>query len=438
MELTHYQVLEIDQTANPNQIRKRYLEMAIKYHPDKNRHLPEDQYLKTEAKFQQVTKAFHVLSDPNERSKYDQKLKFLNTQKKKKADEPQPFYAYQNGSYSFMVSSTILGFANKLFSNGDPKFKNIGDFAKIFKQFTTASGLNENENNLPEIVRNYKKFYQRKEKERKAAEERYRTQVVRKPRTRVRNINQNSNLSKKENSRKVEKKQEPRNHKILDLVYTANVSLRDIYLNIPKELNVPRKRICHHCLGVGYLGYGTDMSLCQICKGVMIVTDSKVFPINIKENKLIFKGEGHQSLEKEVGDLIIYIQPKPHSEFRIINQYDLLYTHAITLTELYQDLEIEIKHLDGTKELVEYLHTDLNSLRNRQLLRVKEKGLLIGDSNRRGDLYIKLEVELPILELNQLKELEKILDSRKSTIKDHEDLIKIKAELPADSYQVDG
>jgi len=432
MDLNHYQVLEIDQKATSGQIRKKYLEMAILYHPDRNRHLSQNQYLKIENKFQQVTRAFHVLSDPIEKSKYDFKI----SRPTKKEVKKEPFCAYQSGSYSFNVSPILLGFANQLFSN--QKIQNIKDFIKVFGQFSSASDLDQNDSDFPEIIRNYKTFFQKKKEERAAAEIRYQSQMVRKPRPKM--------AVSKPQPRQPRGPSEPSEQSNIsnDLIYTANVSLRDIYLNVPKELNVPRKKVCHHCIGVGYLGYGSDMSLCQICKGIMIITDSKIFPINIKETKLVFPKEGHQNLGNDPSDLIIHVQPKPHEKFRRINQYDLLYLHQITFLELYQTLQIQLEHLDGKSRLINYSNSDTNALKDQRLLRVKDEGLPITDDGRRGDLYIKLEVQFPDLDQSKLTSLQNLFscgtsfDTDSNPEKNNEiEIINLQAELPAESYQID-
>jgi DnaJ-class molecular chaperone len=430
MEPTHYQILEIDQTAVQSEIRKKYLEMAFLYHPDKNYHLSRDQYLKSEHKFQLITRAFQVLSDPDQRAKYDHHLKYCE----KKAP-PEVFYAYKSGSYSFNVSPVILEVANKLFSN--QRMQNLKDFLNVFGQFTSSSDLNHNDASLPEIIRNYKSFYQKKEQERKVAEDEHRTQLVRKPKLnpKPKNIIQPSQ-SKVVNRNNLEnpflKTSED------DLVYTANVSLTDIYLNAQKVLNVPRKRVCDHCLGVGYLGYGSD---------------TKIFSIDIKKTKLLFEKEGNQRLEHLPGDLIIYVQPKPHPTFRIINQYDLLYIHQISLINLYQYLEIQLEHLDGRIYNIIYDPKDNNVLKDKCLLKIKEKGLLMGDSNRRGDLYIQLKVQYPDLTREQFIAVKQILlnnvdvdvddlnnfnNFNKNEIKNNDKVnIELMAELPDQSYQVD-
>lgn len=63
----YYQVLGVEKTASPEEIKRAYRRMAIKYHPDKNPGNKE-----AEAKFKECAEAYEVLSDPDKRKQYDQ------------------------------------------------------------------------------------------------------------------------------------------------------------------------------------------------------------------------------------------------------------------------------------------------------------------------------------------------------------------------------
>lgn len=63
----YYEVLGVSKNATPDEIKKAYRKLAIKYHPDKN---PDDKA--AEEKFKEAAEAYEVLSNEEKRHKYDQ------------------------------------------------------------------------------------------------------------------------------------------------------------------------------------------------------------------------------------------------------------------------------------------------------------------------------------------------------------------------------
>ena len=63
----YYEVLGVIKSASPEEIKKAYRKLALKYHPDKNK---GDKT--AEAKFKDASEAYHVLSDKERRSNYNQ------------------------------------------------------------------------------------------------------------------------------------------------------------------------------------------------------------------------------------------------------------------------------------------------------------------------------------------------------------------------------
>jgi tetratricopeptide (TPR) repeat protein len=67
----HYQTLEIDRHATPEAIKQAFRRLAKEYHPDKN---PTREKFAAKI-FQQISTAYDVLRDPEERFKYDLTLR---------------------------------------------------------------------------------------------------------------------------------------------------------------------------------------------------------------------------------------------------------------------------------------------------------------------------------------------------------------------------
>src|SRR3989338_9802701 len=65
--IDYYKLLGVDKNASESDIKKAYRKLARKYHPDLNPKNPE-----AEKKFKEINEANEVLSDPENRKKYDQ------------------------------------------------------------------------------------------------------------------------------------------------------------------------------------------------------------------------------------------------------------------------------------------------------------------------------------------------------------------------------
>lgn len=63
----YYEVLGLQKEASDDEIKSAFRKLAMKYHPDRN---PDDK--EAEEKFKEVNEAYNILSDPEKKQKYDQ------------------------------------------------------------------------------------------------------------------------------------------------------------------------------------------------------------------------------------------------------------------------------------------------------------------------------------------------------------------------------
>jgi curved DNA-binding protein len=116
----YYKILEVDKKATPEQIKKSYRKLAMKWHPDKNKDSKA-----AEEKFKLISEANEVLSDPVKRKKYDelgenwQQYDQASRQPQGNASGGQQYY--QGGENPF----------------GDTEG---GDFSDFFEQFFRNAG----------------------------------------------------------------------------------------------------------------------------------------------------------------------------------------------------------------------------------------------------------------------------------------------------------
>ncbi len=66
MSKDYYQILGVSRTASPDELKKVYRRLAMKFHPDKN---PDDPG--AAERFKEISEAYEILSNPEKRQEYD-------------------------------------------------------------------------------------------------------------------------------------------------------------------------------------------------------------------------------------------------------------------------------------------------------------------------------------------------------------------------------
>ena len=343
----YYEILEVSKTASGEEIKKAFRRLAMQYHPDRNPGNKE-----AEQKFKEINEAYEVLKDEQKRAAYDR-------------------YGHQ----AFAGESG----ANP-FGGFDFNFGGAGGFADIFSDvFSEFMGGGRRQQSY--AVRGS------------------------------------------------------------DVRYNMEISLEEAFVGIEKEVTIPSSEtcedchghgtkdgnpapICPHCQGTGKVrlqkgffvveqacpqcgGSGHKVSeVCPKCKGRGAINKEKVIkikiPAGIEDNtRMRISGGGEAGIRGgENGDLYVFISVKEHKLYT--RDGANLYTRIpISMCCAALGGNVEIPAVNGEK--IE-LKIDAGA-QNDDVIKIKNEGMPIIRSQRRGDLFVKLRVEIPVNLSARQKEL---------------------------------
>lgn len=362
----YYEVLGVEKTASIDEIKKGYRKLALKYHPDRNPGNKE-----AEEKFKEATEAYEVLSDDKKRPIYDQ---------------------YGFAGLEGMGGGGAGGQYSHAFTDFSDLFGGMGGgFGDIFENLFGGGG----------------------------------------GRSRRREDNGDG----------------------ASLRYDLDISFKDAVYGTKTEVRFTHNAACSSCHGTG-LAPGASRKTCKTCNGMGQVRRSSGFfsvqqtcPECQGRGQTIdnpcksCRGTGYEQESKRVtlnipagvedgrriviphqgdagrnggqpGDLIVVVHVQEHKFFERDGQ-DLYCAVPISVTQAILGATITIKALNDTKISVPVPAGSTHG----KMLRIKGEGVQYSGSTRKGDLYIKLMVQIPShLNSEQKKLLEAFAQAEKATV----------------------
>ncbi|MHC1636182.1 MAG: molecular chaperone DnaJ [Candidatus Methanospirareceae archaeon] len=356
----YYEILGVDRNATQEEIKRAYRRLAKKYHPDLNKDNPKE----AEEKFKEISEAYEVLSDPQKRANYDR---------------------FGHAGVDFGAG----GFDWSKFTRFSDIEDIFGDFfADIFRDF----GFGRRRGTSL-----FEEFFKSRERYREAGEYR-------------------------------------RAERGRDIVYELEIDLEEAARGVEKEITVSKWERCWDCKGTGAEGGrfiscsacgGTGQirrvqrhgfsqfisittcprcmgsgqvveKVCKECNGKGKIMVNKKLSVKIPPgvdngSRLRIAGEGEEGEGGgPPGDLYVITRVREHEFFKREGD-DLFCEVPIRFTQAALGDEIEVKTIDGDKVRV---RIDAGTQPG-EVIRIKGKGMPELGGRGRGDLYVKVKVEIP-------------------------------------------
>ncbi len=352
----YYEVLGVDKSASVDEIKKAYRKLAVKYHPDRN---PGDK--EAEEKFKEATEAYDVLSDEKKRPLYDQ-YGFAGLDGMNQGGGAQYSHAFHDFT--------------DLFGGAGGGFSDI--FDSIFGGGFGGSYSSRGRNGAV------------------AGD----------------SLRYDLNLS------------------LIDAVYGTSA---EIHYKHSETCTVchgsgsapgSSKKTCPTCGGMGQVRQGNGFfsitqtcpkcrgtgsiieKPCSTCRGTGLLEKNKSVTIKINPGtddgkRIVIRGQGDAGTNGgPSGDLVVFIHVERHPYFERDGN-DLVCLVPISITQAALGADISINSLDGKKIAIKIAP----GTENGKLLRVKGEGVPIAGTSKKGDLYVKILVQVPQRLSSKQKEL---------------------------------
>jgi molecular chaperone DnaJ len=159
---------------------------------------------------------------------------------------------------------------------------------------------------------------------------------------------------------------------------------------------------CPKCRGTGSI----IEKPCSTCRGTGLLEKNKSVTIKINPGtddgkRIVIRGQGDAGTNGgPSGDLVVFIHVERHPYFERDGN-DLVCLVPISITQAALGADISINSLDGKKIAIKIAP----GTENGKLLRVKGEGVPIAGTSKKGDLYVKILVQVPQRLSSKQKEL---------------------------------
>jgi len=361
----YYEVLGVIKSASTEEIKKAYRKLALKYHPDKNK---GDKT--AENKFKEASEAYHVLSDKERRSNYD-----------------------QFGHAAFEGSGGRGGFSNFDFTSAFSDIFGSDIFEDFFDGFGSTRGRGR-----------------RRSSNFRGADLRYDLSI---------SLEDAYNGKKQEINFSSNDKcvtcdgsgAEPGSKPVSCSSCGGHGQVRS------SQGFFTIQQTCPECAGSGE----QISNPCKDCRGMgKKQSRKKIFasiPKGVDDGTRIrLSGKGEAGIKGGGnGDLYIFVSIKNHNIFKRSDE-NLFFEFPISLADSALGTTIEVPTIDGGKAKVKIPP----GTQNGKQFRLKGKGMPIIRNRGYGDLYIQAITEVPVSltkeQKNLLEQFKKLEDSKTNPV----------------------
>lgn len=358
----YYEVLGVDKSASDDEIKKAYRKAARQYHPDLH---PDDK--EAEAKFKECNEAYEVLSNPEKKARYDQ-FGFAGV---------DPNYGAGEGGFG----GGFGGFEGDI---------DLGDiFSSIFGGGGGFGGFGGGRNpNAPQKGRDIQSAVTITFEE--AAKGCKKVVEV----ARVEDCSQCHGTGAAEGSA-------PKTCPDCQGRGVVNVQQRTAFGVMSTQ------RTCSRCGGKGKI---ID-NPCPKCQGKGKVRKRTKVDINIPagiDNRQVvtIRGYGDTGLNGgPSGDLRVVINVKAHKEFER-DGFDIWYDKHVSIVEATLGAELRVPTLEGDVK-----YTMPAGTQPGEVFKLKGKGIQRLHGSGKGDLYVRVVVDIPKELTHEQKEILKQFDA---------------------------